>query len=377
MAQQRGLGELELHLRTVLLQRMAGQSREIVDRTIQTTRLVVGYFRLNARKSREELIAEAVALAPRMREKKDGEGEGESRGRGREESRRSGGGRGSEGGVGSKSKATSATPTPADLAEYEELRRFIFSRFLATSMAKTRSTCRTQLFSEALWRAKLGMEELLALYTRNRTTFVRVLRQRMIDAYHSVGPREVSFDEFATFVAAFIESMRTEKSKVPTTECKPGSTSALGIPLWYQCRQCKAIAKHWSSDCTLSRKIGMSDVEQVSDLVSQYRYPFHNGRCLDELAQLRCYLRQRMEADLGTAPVENKQHFAERLSFAIVHGMATHNIGPGTLKEYTENQLFHRIHRSLQDFPKCVSAAGMARIVQDFLGELGRGGSSS
>ena len=53
------MADLELTLRTVFLEKMAGQSRAVVDQTIRTTRLVVAYFTSNGHRELEDLLEEA------------------------------------------------------------------------------------------------------------------------------------------------------------------------------------------------------------------------------------------------------------------------------------------------------------------------------
>ena len=58
MAKDRGLSEMELNLRTTLLQQIAGQSRSVVDTAIQTTKFTVGFFLQHGHKSLEDIFDE-------------------------------------------------------------------------------------------------------------------------------------------------------------------------------------------------------------------------------------------------------------------------------------------------------------------------------
>jgi len=62
MVKIRGIGDLELQLRTAFLGMMAGQSRQVVDQTILATRLVVRYFQINGGRTIDDLMAESKQL---------------------------------------------------------------------------------------------------------------------------------------------------------------------------------------------------------------------------------------------------------------------------------------------------------------------------
>ena len=59
MVKARGIGDLELQLRTAFLGMMAGQSRQVVDQTILATRLVVRFFHINGGRTLQDLMSEA------------------------------------------------------------------------------------------------------------------------------------------------------------------------------------------------------------------------------------------------------------------------------------------------------------------------------
>ena len=59
MVKARGIGDLELQLRTAFLGMMAGQSRQVVDQTILATRLVVKFFHINCGRTLEDLMSES------------------------------------------------------------------------------------------------------------------------------------------------------------------------------------------------------------------------------------------------------------------------------------------------------------------------------
>jgi len=58
LAKTRGLSATELELRSVLLRRMAGQSRTIIDTAIQSTKLIIAFLVQNGHKSLGELLEE-------------------------------------------------------------------------------------------------------------------------------------------------------------------------------------------------------------------------------------------------------------------------------------------------------------------------------
>ena len=62
MVKIRGIGDLELQLRTAFLGMMAGQSRQVVDQTILATRLVLRYFQINGGRTLEDLLSESKQL---------------------------------------------------------------------------------------------------------------------------------------------------------------------------------------------------------------------------------------------------------------------------------------------------------------------------
>ena len=62
LSEERGMPELELALRTGFLDKMAGQSRAVIDQTIRATRLVTSFFRQFGHMSLEELTKNAKKL---------------------------------------------------------------------------------------------------------------------------------------------------------------------------------------------------------------------------------------------------------------------------------------------------------------------------
>ena len=59
MVKIRGIGDIELQLRTAFLGMMAGQSRQVVDQTILATRMVVRFFQINGGRTLDDLLSES------------------------------------------------------------------------------------------------------------------------------------------------------------------------------------------------------------------------------------------------------------------------------------------------------------------------------
>ena len=79
MVKIRGIGDLELQLRTAFLGMMAGQSRQVVDQTILATRLVVRFFQINGGRTLDDLMSESKQLQvnnERMENTEEGRKEG-------------------------------------------------------------------------------------------------------------------------------------------------------------------------------------------------------------------------------------------------------------------------------------------------------------
>jgi hypothetical protein len=66
-----GPEKLELKVRTAFLQKMAGQSRAVIDQTIRTTKLVVQFFKTSGHRSLKELVKEAKLEQVRLDEMKE------------------------------------------------------------------------------------------------------------------------------------------------------------------------------------------------------------------------------------------------------------------------------------------------------------------
>jgi hypothetical protein len=367
MAQRRGLEELELHLRTVLLQRMAGQSRHVVNTTIQTTRLLIGYFRANQGKTAQQILAEAMDLVPLMgpaERNEDLAGGGGDDGVGRH--RRSGGDEPTDGGRKGKGAAVGVA---THLAEYEDLRRFIFSRFMATSLFSG-SQFRTLSISEALHRAQLGMADLRALYqqARDRHVFRRLLKDRMGTQYMGYGPRELSFGDFAGFVADFFDEAKGRANK--EEEARRGAALAVpgsGPPAWYACSRCAMPAAHWSNACVsfAGAETDNMDLDMVNELIGQYPLSPTN-RCFESLVSLQDYLARKFRADLKGGPL-SAALFSERLSYAAVRGLANIGIGMISLRDFSRVQLLAKMMQAPSYFPRCLNLNPFATIIHDFL----------
>jgi hypothetical protein len=334
---------------------MAGQSRLVVNRTIQATRLVVGYFRRNAHKSREDILNEARALAPLTVIEDDKAGEREA------------GRRAKEGQDGERRKRDEKSAAAEDLGAYEPLRRFIFSRLLASTgpNVASRGSCRTQKFSVVLLKSGVSLADLRAVYERSNNDlpeFVRQLRHLTGPAYSLEGPREIIFSEFAGYVAEYFQATPTREE--PQKEAAARRVSPQGVPLYYRCGRCMAIGQHWSTNCDARKRSGMSDVEQICDFISQYRMP--HGALIESLGPLRRYLVQLFKTDLRSAPFYSDL-LPDRLGFAVILGLATHNLGMQVLYSLSESLLLSKLRPLEKDFPKCLSPWGLTTLVQEFL----------
>ena len=75
MVKIRGIGDLELQLRTAFLGMMAGQSRQVVDQTILATRMVVRFFQINGGRTLDDLMSESKQLQVNNERKENTEDE--------------------------------------------------------------------------------------------------------------------------------------------------------------------------------------------------------------------------------------------------------------------------------------------------------------
>ena len=190
MAKGRGLSEMELNLRTILLQKMAGKSRDVVSSVVQTTKLVVGFFLQNGHKSLEEIIEEieptpVPTMSPRSRRK----------------------------------RASPNTFAPHEKKDYEQLRMFIFKKVLANDQLDP--SLRTQSCIDVLMEVNLKMADLYNSYCgisndANRSlVFTEILTKKVEGMYKRAGPRGLPLKTFILFVIEFLQAIGENAAIAP------------------------------------------------------------------------------------------------------------------------------------------------------------------
>lgn len=330
MAKERGLSEMELNLRTVLLQRMAGQSRSMINNAVQTTRLVVGFFLQNGHKTLDEILGES---SPEML---------------------------------AELSPAADTPQLAGLesreqADYEQLRRFITEKVLSSPSLASRGI-RTQACIEVLVEGGLTVQQLRQLYQkhgRDEVRFYTDMRNQLEANYKKLGPPDMWFANFVGFVAEFLERGDGEVK------------AADAPPSWYVCRNCKEAGRHWIRSCTAPRfKSGQDDCLYLSEFIAQ---SMANHSVVQSLVGLRNHLENEFSKALEHAPTPATTELYSLTAKGVVAGMAALNIPMKQLKACKHmtkaeqnDQLFRRL-RYAGAFPALVNLEVIIDIIKDYV----------
>lgn len=175
MAKERGLSEMELNLRTVLQQQMAGKSRVVVASVVQTTKLVVGFFLQNGHKSLEEILEEFKSPTQPKPVLTD--------------------------------RNLAKNFTFQEVREFERLRVFIFQKVLSNNNLDT--SLRTQSCIDVLMEGNLKVCDLYSIHNDASSIlhiFQQVLTNKLEKIYRRSGPKQLSFEKFIEFVYEYIHS---------------------------------------------------------------------------------------------------------------------------------------------------------------------------
>ena len=250
MSKARGLSEMELNLRTVLLQQIAGQSRSVVNNAIQTTKLVVSFFLQHGHKTFEEILDDMQAQLPAVEPE--------------------------------PSSASQRSAEKADNREYEKLRQFIFNKVLTTNAGDHKSI-RTQSCIDVLVQAGLSIDELQKIYlqvNRDEVKYYTEMRNRLEDSYRNYGPSEMWFANFIGYIAEYLERRTTERNQLDVP------------PLWYRCRNCGDTGQHWCSTCPLQVNTFGSDTNYIICYISTLNTGCLNPQIIDSLVGLKQHIEE-------------------------------------------------------------------------------------
>jgi hypothetical protein len=202
--------------------------------------------------------------------------------------------------------------------------------------------------------------------------FLRLLKRRAGNAYAAYGPSEVSFHDFSSFVADFLESKCAKKSKTESvSQVDTSRVSVPGLPDWYVCFRCEKMNQHWSKDCNVG-KVSTDDLQLVTEVIvhltsAQFIVLTHLRA---SLTTFRHYLTRRFIRDLSSAQPQGEQ-LAVRLSTAVVLWLAKNKIGMAELRRTSGSELLEVLKRSTMIFPKILSANAFVEITQEFLQSCG------
>jgi hypothetical protein len=230
MAKANGLSATELQLRTVLLQRMAGQPRNVIDTAIQTTKLVTAFLVGQGHKTLEEMLEE-VRTSPELRKEYE-----ESRPSPPvSDTNMSGRDRGAS--------SSSARPPPlmsievplseaakaakkviikdridAQMKSFKNLsdvqreaflgfRKFVFNKVMtAQSLSGGRVWKISELHRciEVLLKVGLVMMDLVKLYRKGKQHLENALEIKVMPIYNKEGPINASFNEYKTWLHEYV-----------------------------------------------------------------------------------------------------------------------------------------------------------------------------
>ena len=229
MAKSRGLSSTELQLRTVLLQRMAGQPRNIIDTAIQTTKLVTAFLLHEGHKSLEELLDEVRTSPELMAEylimnQEEGEGGVERTGTPSSEGSSSdGSGSDAEpddGEASTSQRATSKTQTdnvnrglkfdqldPGRMSSMADFRKFVANKVMINSMGTWERGWKSSQYhrcTTVLLNAGLTVVD-LAEYNQEPGRVEGELNSKVKPIFNKEGPVHIGFDTFKTWLKEFLD----------------------------------------------------------------------------------------------------------------------------------------------------------------------------
>ena len=226
-AKSHGLSSTELQLRTVLLQRMAGQPRDIIDTAIQTTKLVTAFLLHEGHKSLEDLLDE-VRTSPELMAEYRSMDQGEEGGVERTSSPSSEASSSEAGGTDSlppdDEPSTSQTVTDntsssndakgliysslniLQKSSMEKFRKFVFNKVMERSDIWERGWKSSQYQRCCTVLLKAGLTVLdLAEYNKQAGRVDAELTSTVKPIFNREGPINIGFDNYKTWLNEFLD----------------------------------------------------------------------------------------------------------------------------------------------------------------------------
>jgi len=343
MANSRGLSNMELNLRTILMQKMAGQSRSVVSSAIQTTKLVVGFFLQNGHKTLEQLLDEAELIP-------------------------------------STTKYSKPTSNPEcsgkELEEYESLRKFIFGKVF-TSNALAEKSIRTQSCIDVLLEEDMTLERLRSLYDSLRKDEVKLhseLKKRIEKTYHRIGPPGLNFTNFVGFMAEFLDRSPVLSARSPPIDEAPAfqASTNSNVPAWYRCRNCRVARRHWYAQCGHNNRT-VEDETYINNFLRTF--PKQDPSVLQSLRHLKHHLEKvfRPPSSYSSHNTPQNRQLCHLAAQSVIQGMASLNI-PGrllleckTMSEDIANSRLYAKFKNGKAFPTFIDLEAVKKIIKEYV----------
>ena len=329
MAKERGLSEMELNLRTILLQKIAGQSRSVVNNAIQTTKLAVGFFLQHGHKTLDQIQDEA------------------------EETEH----------VAPTNHNTRPTINPKDKEDYHILKRYIMGKIaMSQSIHDDLIENQAQALIEVLICATLTVDEMHGTYLalgKNEVEFYSEMRKQLERIYKQRGPPEMWFANFIGFVSEFLDG-----------RALPGSSGRDGrTPVWYVCRNCQRPGLHLWLDCPHFKHESLDDFQYLTRLKQGYR---PSRDIFYSLQALRRHIESVLTLstkDLGERGVELCTLVTDNCVLALAEKKITESF-LRKCKSYTQAKVDMVLFKSLaasSPFPTVIDQSVLFNIIRDYI----------
>jgi len=294
MGKVRGLEEMELNMRTILLKTIAGQSKAIIDNAIHTTKLVVKFFLQNGHKSFEELLFESRVYAFDV-----------------------------------LAEAENADCNkPSVSVAYDQLEAYLCDKIASCVLPSTahRKLPRGENCIRALKAAGLTVDALHSLYNlhaQHEAGFHSELSSKLYSLYEVYEPN-LRFKIFVQYLTDFLSQNRTGGAQSDDYHINGGNN----VPSWYLCRACMA-SGHWLDDCPRSRRQQtVSDKEYLDKYLETNKLATKTGNWaanMKTLEQCELYISRSLSktCQVGTKALEA---FCNMVAKAVVKGLAISNV---------------------------------------------------
>ena len=258
MAKARGLSGTELHLRTVLLRRMAGQDRNVIDTAVQTTKFVIGFLVQNGHKGLDEMLDD-VRTSEELKREYEPPPAPPPPSMTPEDTRGGGGGRMPTGGASAASLAHNPAATGSSTDSYlnamakadsnvsfnamyrhlpqvdkDELdcfRKYVVNRVMET-FEKGWKTAQFHKCCEVLLLSGLSIAKLIDLNKKDNGAMEAELLAKVKPTFNQLGPVHIGFKTYTTWMKDFLdrESASLERKRIASVARMEARGIMKGIP---------------------------------------------------------------------------------------------------------------------------------------------------